>query len=80
MTPKITVYVEGDITLDVIRTAPPTDQSAEIAALVAQRDQLQAQVLSLTSERDALVAKLASAKVEADDVVREAQEARDALN
>ena len=79
-TPKITVYVEGDITLDVVRTAPPVDQSAEVAALTAQRDSLQAQVAALTAERDALAAKLASAKIEADDVIREAQEARDALN
>jgi hypothetical protein len=88
-TPKITVYVEGteeEVQLEVVRSAPPVDQSSEIAALTAQRDALQAdnaalttQVSTVTADRDALHEKLVAARAEADDVVREAAEARQAL-
>jgi hypothetical protein len=52
---QVTIFKPAEITVQVIDGNPPTDQSAEVAAL-------QAQVQTLTAERDALLVKIANAQ------------------
>ena len=51
----ITIFKPAEVTVTVIDGAPPTDQTATVAAL-------QVQVMALEAERDALQAKIAAAQ------------------
>lgn len=52
---QVTVYADAGITVDVIPTAPPVDQSALVA-------QLQTDLATATAARDALQGKLDAVK------------------
>jgi hypothetical protein len=67
----ITIYKPAGLVIDIIEGVPPTDQSAEIAAL-------QAQVASLNAKIDAARAAAQAAK-DADAATVDGQAVLDAL-
>lgn len=65
----VTIYKPASVTVAVIDGDPPTDQSAEIAALQAQVADLTNQLAAMTAERDALHNKVVAAQVPAAQTV-----------
>jgi hypothetical protein len=59
---NITIYKPAEVELLIREGDPPVDQSAEVAALVAERDAAAAALAAVTAERDALAVKIAAAK------------------
>jgi chorismate mutase len=60
-------------------TTERDDATNALALKTSEMEAAQAALTTALGERDGLAAKIAAAKVEADDVLREAQEARGAL-
>lgn len=54
----ITIFKPAEVTVTVIDGDPPTDQSATIAALEAERDAALAQVAAMQAKIDAALAAL----------------------
>lgn len=81
--PIVTVtYKSAEVQLNVVDGVPPTDQSAELAAMASQVQTLSAQVATLTAQVTKLTSDLAAAnaKIAAAKVAAQAVKDRDAAN